>query len=346
MSRERNVLIRADGGLGIGAGHVERCLVLARGLRGAGARVDFLYAQLDAALEGRIDRGGFRRIRLGEPPQEQRAAALGVIAAGAYDVLVVDHYGVGYEDEAAFAAHVDKLVVIEDLPGRRHHCDVLIDQTVGRTAADYRACVPWGARLFLGADHALIREEFRALREKAAEKRSAMREPRNLLISFGGSNPDDVVVRLADLLVAHDVHKRFEIRLVQGLALDDASAAGLRERLGEGACIAGHVDNMHELVLWADVAIGAAGVSTWERCVLGLPTILVTVAANQTQIARNVIDRGAAFDGGGLELDEAALLSGLACLESEPERYREMSRNCFGICDGAGAERVCAGILQ
>ncbi len=337
------VRIRADGGVGIGAGHVERCLSLARGLRTAGAEAGFLCAQIDAPLRQRVEGEGFSVEDLPEAPRARLAATLAALEGAT--IAVVDHYGIGEDEEAAFARQVPCLVALEDLPGRRHHARVVLDQTFGRRAEEYAGLVPPGTRLLLGAEYALLRPELRELRA-AAEARRRSARARNLLISFGGSNPDGVVVRLVELLVEHDLHKRFEIRLVEGLALERADASRLRELLGEESCLSGHVDNMPELLLQADLAIGAGGVSTWERCTLGLPTIAVTVADNQAQIVRNVVAAGAALDGGGIALEEDAILGGLERLASDADFYREMAVRAFEVCDGAGVERACAAILD
>ena len=48
------------------------------------------------------------------------------------------------------------------------------------------------------------------------------------------------------------------------------------------------VDNMAEIMANSDIAIGAAGATTWERCCLGLPTIQLITAYNQEFIARKL----------------------------------------------------------
>ncbi len=40
---------------------------------------------------------------------------------------------------------------------------------------------------------------------------------------------------------------------------------------------------MAELMVWADLAIGAGGATTWERCYLGLPSITLVFAENQLE---------------------------------------------------------------
>ena len=42
---------------------------------------------------------------------------------------------------------------------------------------------------------------------------------------------------------------------------------------------------MAEVMTAADIAIGASGTSSWERCVLGLPTIQIIQVENQQDIA-------------------------------------------------------------
>jgi spore coat polysaccharide biosynthesis predicted glycosyltransferase SpsG len=45
---------------------------------------------------------------------------------------------------------------------------------------------------------------------------------------------------------------------------------------------------MAELIVDADLAIGAGGANTWERCSLGLPSLVVAVADNQIRAARDI----------------------------------------------------------
>ena len=45
---------------------------------------------------------------------------------------------------------------------------------------------------------------------------------------------------------------------------------------------------MAELIVDADLAIGAGGANTWERCSLGLPSLVVAVADNQIRAAQDI----------------------------------------------------------
>lgn len=55
------------------------------------------------------------------------------------------------------------------------------------------------------------------------------------------------------------------------------------------------VNNMAELMAKSDLAIGAAGSTSWERCCLGLPSIMVVLADNQNLIAKDLHNWGGAI---------------------------------------------------
>ena len=55
------------------------------------------------------------------------------------------------------------------------------------------------------------------------------------------------------------------------------------------------VDNMAQLMAESDLAIGAAGSTSWERCCLGVPTIQVVLAQNQVAIAQALSQADAAL---------------------------------------------------
>jgi RimJ/RimL family protein N-acetyltransferase len=95
----------------------------------------------------------------------------------------------------------------------------------------------------------------------------------------------------------------------------------------------------------ADLAIGGAGTSTWERCCLGLPSISIRLAENQSTIARNVAVAGAAVDLGDISsLDRLALVEAIRRLRDPPTR-REMAAAAARICDGLGARRAVGHLI-
>jgi RimJ/RimL family protein N-acetyltransferase len=93
---------------------------------------------------------------------------------------------------------------------------------------------------------------------------------------------------------------------------------------------------MARLMRDADVAIGAAGTTSWERCCLGLPAILLVLAENQRTGAAALADVGAALAVDSVEAVGPALQG----LLDDPEHLSRMSAAAFAIVDGRGTSRV------
>jgi spore coat polysaccharide biosynthesis predicted glycosyltransferase SpsG len=99
------------------------------------------------------------------------------------------------------------------------------------------------------------------------------------------------------------------------------------------------VRNMAELMADSDLAIGAAGTSAWERCCLGLPTLMIVLAANQSAGAQALNKSGAALlleDRGQLAIE---LQAGIRAL-LQPKGLQRMQEACRLVTDGMGAMRA------
>ncbi len=96
---------------------------------------------------------------------------------------------------------------------------------------------------------------------------------------------------------------------------------------------------MARLMLASDLAIGAAGGTSLERCCMGLPSVQVVVADNQRDSAAALQSFGAALtaEGEDLALEIKRLLDGVI---SRPQLMRSLSENAARLVDGAGSTRV------
>jgi UDP-2,4-diacetamido-2,4,6-trideoxy-beta-L-altropyranose hydrolase len=98
---------------------------------------------------------------------------------------------------------------------------------------------------------------------------------------------------------------------------------------------------MGDLMLSADIAIGASGATAWERCCLGLPSLITVNAENQQLIAKNLTDVGATINlGWHQEITIDTMANALEKLFNEPKTYLTMAENNLNCCDGLGASRV------
>lgn len=311
-----HVVFRVDSSLEIGAGHVMRCLTLADALRVNGSTCFFVCRAQPGDLISLIQQRGYEVLLLpvlstdpkdagegcsygqwlGLPwhkDAEQTLQALSVRKI-APEWLVVDHYALDERWERALHGGCLNLLVIDDLANRRHDADVLLDQTFGRKQADYQGLVNPGCELRCGVVNVLLRPEFDVWRERSFARRTAS-DLRRIFVNFGGVDKDnlsrEVVLALDECGLPSDV----VICLVLGHASPWVAETrqlllGLKHKVElRVAC-----DSIAELLAGCDLAIGAAGSSAWERCFLGVPTLMFTLADNQREIATRLASAGAA----------------------------------------------------
>lgn len=355
-----NIIFRADASLSIGTGHVMRCLTLARALHAQGATCRFVTRALPGHLAAQIEAAGFGVTLLPAPTgpapdtPPAHAAWAGVDWAtdaaetratlgNRPDWLVMDHYAFDARWQRAVRTEGTKLMVIDDLADRPHDCDLLLDQNLGHKARDYEKLVPEHCTCLTGPRHALLRPEFAQARASALADRAG-RGLRHLLITMGGVDPLDATSQVLRALQGADLPGDLRITVVMGPrapALEHVRA--LARELPRPTEVAVDVNDMADLMASADLAIGAAGSTTWERCALGLPTIIVQIADNQAGIARALSDAGGALNPGPLNAPKFAQ-NLQAALAEAPSQLGVMTARVADICDGDGTARVVAAL--
>jgi len=353
------VVFRADASLQMGTGHIMRCLTLAEVLKKQGAEVEFICRVHEGNLVECIELQGFKvhvlplsqntaiddglygSQWLGANQQEDAALCLPILEEIKPDWLIVDHYSLDQTWQSVLAECFTKRVVIDDLANRKHQCDVLLDQTYGRKASDYAGLVPKRSQLLLGSEYALLRPEFAEWREYSLQRRI---KPsfKKLLITMGGVDPDNVTGELLDALKGCSLPKELDIIIVMGSTAPHLKKVQHQaELLPYKTHVLVDVSNMAEVMANADLAIGAAGATTWERCCLGLPSILVVLAENQKDIAGFLKKQQAAIVISKNDIsNDLKLVEGISVAS-----LLNLSKNTRDITDGKGVLRVSEAML-
>lgn len=355
------VAFRADASVQIGTGHVMRCLTLADELTRQGHECRFVCREHDGHLGTLITSKGYGltllpvsshneplentqnyddyALWLGVSWQEDASQTLECLTQWKPDWLVVDHYALDSKWESALAHVVASIMVIDDLANRVHECSLLLDQNLGRVESDYDGLLPEGCQRLIGPGYALLRPEFSALREQCLSRRKNPQLKR-ILISLGGVDRTNVTGQVLDALSESTMPVSTELDIIMG-----ASAPYLDEirqqaaQLPFNATISVNVQDMAERMMLADLAIGAAGGTSWERCCLGLPAVLVVLAENQVSGATGLDASGAAVKIDDVEQLRATLPSALEEL-FESGRLELMSEAAAGISNGDGVFRA------
>ncbi|WP_271910678.1 UDP-2,4-diacetamido-2,4,6-trideoxy-beta-L-altropyranose hydrolase [Vreelandella alkaliphila] len=317
----QQIAFRVDASVQIGTGHVMRCLTLANALHEFGAECHFLCREHEGHLVEYIEAQGFQVYRLNPaspmeikslvstqdtplpyhvqwlevPWQVDAFACRPILELIAPDWLVVDHYALDARWEGAACPINTRLLVIDDLADREHLADMLLDQNLGRKKGDYTDLTPTHCRKLIGPKVALLRPEFAQWR--VANLARCLQKPKvtRLLITLGGVDKDNVTGQVLEALNDCSLPEKCEITVIMGATapwLDDVKIKA--NALSWPTEVVVNVNNMAQRMAEADLAIGAAGSTSWERCCMGLPTLMLVLAENQRDIAHALHKAGAA----------------------------------------------------
>jgi len=353
-------LIRVDASTTISTGHVMRCLTLADALAKKGADVVFICREHEGNLCNLIEKHGFDVHRLPAPAEgfeaekipfhagwlgtswqedaEQTSAIIKSLGIKP-DWLIVDHYALDHRWEEKLRPFVGRIFVIDDLADRKHDCDLLLDQNlVADMETRYTDKVPAECSMLLGPEYALLQPIYAELHDRIPPREGPIRR---ILISFGGADRDNLTGRAIAAILSLN---RPDIEVDVVLSGGSPYFSAIQE------CVAGHVNiRLHNTLptlapqmAKADLAIGAAGTTSWERLCLGLPALVISLAENQRPIADGLHREGLVhWLGHKDEVSEQIIREALTEL-IETGIDEKWSLRCYSTVDGKGVNRVCA----
>ena len=340
-----------------------RCLALADELQAAGAKCHFICRDHPGNLIAQIRQRGFTvsvlpTVTEAFPPHaltieadSNYAAWLGVdwatdaaqakvgVGSTAVDRLIVDHYAIDARWEQALRPLCRKLMVIDDLADRPHDCDLLLDQNLGRDVGDYSQLVPKGCTVLAGPHYALLRPEFAAQRDESLRRR-ATPQFKHLLITMGGVDQADATGKVLEALQDFQLPADLRITVVMGPHAPWLQRVQfLAKQMQQPTEVKINVNNMAQLMTDSELVIGAAGSTSWERCCLGLPTLIVVLAENQRNGATALEQSGSVRLLDSVDAIPHALRSILSLLVTTDALSQLSQKSCLAT-DGQGASRV------
>ena len=331
----KQVLFRADASYEIGFGHLSRCFTLANHFQNKGWKCFFAIDKI--TLESiSIFKENIINYFLVE--RKKFSDIKKIIMDEKFDIIVIDHYEINSAYEEKCANYVSKVVVIDDVANRKHFCDFLIDQNLGREVADYKNYVPSKCKLLLGSSYFLLREDF--LKKRYRKKNKNYESQLKIFVCFGASDFHDITSKV--ILICDQLKFKFQLIIVMSSMspnLTKIKSIALKNPKNIKLYI--DTQNVKELMESSDFAIGACGVTAWERCYLGLPSICIITAPNQNFIYDNLLKKGLIIGAGAWNnLSKNDLLNQIILLSLDLKLRNNISSNCKNLIDGLGPSRV------
>lgn len=354
------IIIRTDASTSIGTGHVIRCLTLAEALRDKGASVSFICREHEGHLCDLIKERGFvvhglckgadpvspsteydpyHALWLGVSWEEDAKETAGIISSmnKKPDWLIIDHYALDERWEKHLRPYVNRIFVIDDLADRIHDCDLLLDQNLAeRMETRYNKKVPSSCGKMLGPEYALLQPIYGELHDRIPPREGPIQR---ILIFFGGVDLNNLTGMALSALMKLSYP---DIKVDAVISEKSLFYNAIRDQATGRPDIILHsnLPSLAPLMAKADLSIGAAGTTSWERLCLGLPAVVVTTAENQIAIAQNLERLNLINWIGHVDsITEKMIYTSISEL-IENRRLRDMSFQCSQMVDGLGVARV------
>jgi len=330
----RLAVFRVDASVAVGMGHLLRCRTLAAGLADQGWRIGFACCSDALELAPWLRNDGCEIVTMPSEVSLEPDVMRHAWPSGA-DALVIDHYGRNDSYESACRPWARCVVAIDDVPARRHDADMLLDQTLGRTAGEYRDFVQPETQLAVGGDFILLRPEIRARQRKSADVPA---QARRMILTFGGTDTTNLSARALEALSDPRLAK---VSACLVLGPGNARYDELQAVAPAHVRIVVNPPDFPEIMANADMALAAAGTTCWELAHLGIPAILVTESPGI--VAQSLEAAGAArWLGREADVDAGMMADALTELAGDRAARQAMADAGQRLVDGKGAARAAA----
>ncbi|WP_322923981.1 UDP-2,4-diacetamido-2,4,6-trideoxy-beta-L-altropyranose hydrolase [Paenibacillus campi] len=329
------IVIRVDASAQIGIGHVMRCLTLADMLtQSLSCHIIFICADhIPHELAAMIHARTYTLHLISKSTAQNRAweddadQTLQYISQYAVDWLIVDHYNLDEHWEKKMRNNVNHILVIDDLANRPHDCQALLDQNLHpEMNTRYMNKIPPDCRAFLGPTYILLRPEFQTYRKQ----RKKIEHCHTILINFGGSDPTHETEKLLHLLIKlPNLTQQLYFHIVAGPA--NTRREQIRQLCSKlPSAVYYEQADMANLLLHTDLAIGAGGITMWERCFMGVPSGVIIVADNQLESVHEAERLQFIWNLGKSDtLNEQYLMNWLEHIVQNIEELRKKQQQCI-----------------
>jgi UDP-2,4-diacetamido-2,4,6-trideoxy-beta-L-altropyranose hydrolase len=335
------LLIRADASLKIGTGHVMRCLALAQAWQHNGGPVIFAALNtLPTALIARLEAEGMAvhllSVEPGSAEDAQQTIALARAAGGA--CVVVDGYHFDAEYQRRIKDALLQLLSIDDNGHAKHYsADWVLNQNIHADEHLYSSREPY-TRLLLGTRYVLLRREFWKWQ---GWRREVTTPAHNVLITMGGSDPNNMTLRIMEALSSVALDSLNVVIVIGGSNPHYEMLHAAAQHSRHSIRLESNVASMPDLMAWAEIAISASGSTVWELLFMGVPSIVIAAADNQRPIAESLAQNGVSINLGWHEhFTPEGLATALNDLTINKPLREQMTRLAQHQVDGRGSTRL------
>jgi UDP-2,4-diacetamido-2,4,6-trideoxy-beta-L-altropyranose hydrolase len=340
-----NIVIRVDSSTIIGSGHLSRCLAFALRLRDRGHDVQFICREYEGNLNYLIEAKSFKVLPLKDSKfdtiSDARETQNLMAKIGHIDWVITDRYDINENWDNAVLSTGSKIFAIDDVAVKKRNCNILLNQNHWPGVGDiYKPLIPSTCKLLSGPKYYLLNQVYADIQKSLTDTGISKSNTNNILISFGGSDIYEAGLKVLNSMIQHDF-SNFNGTLIAGYNNPSLPALQLVAEKTGWLTVIESVHNMANLLQDTNLAIGAYGVSTYERMALGVPSLILSLTENQDKFARILDEDGYAFNLGLIhDFNASKFIDKLHKILSVDDLLQKIRVAGMALVDGLGCDRV------
>ncbi|WP_185819456.1 UDP-2,4-diacetamido-2,4,6-trideoxy-beta-L-altropyranose hydrolase [Salibacterium salarium] len=281
--KKNRLLIRADSSEVIGSGHIMRCIAIAQSWIFTGGEVTFCCKVISQKLRKRLITEGFNVYMISESDIEigsvQDGKCLRLLSEELNaDTVIIDGYHFGEEFQKELSKRESTFIVLDDfVHSSFYYADIVINRSLKALDYDYSNKLP-KTQLLLGPEYTFLRREFKKYSDL---KKKISENPRNIMVTFGGADPQNATSLVVDAL---NVIKELRLNIKILIGSDNPHLNTIKQK---SVCSHHEIEIIKDqkdvsvVMNWADMAITAGGTTMNELLFMGVPSISIKTAPNQ-----------------------------------------------------------------
>ncbi|MBU1862877.1 MAG: UDP-2,4-diacetamido-2,4,6-trideoxy-beta-L-altropyranose hydrolase [Candidatus Omnitrophica bacterium] len=325
MKLEKKIVLRCDGGVQIGWGHIMRCLHLSQWLKGK-HKLYYVINQ-DAAISEFIKKKGFPVFEISERQDEAKyeEKVLNTILALEPHMVINDICNTTSTYMQTFKSKNIKMVNFDDTSNNAKMAQVVVD--ANRKEKEGKCFGP--SFIVLSSLYAKLSKKVRTIRKKV----------RTIVVTLGGSDPNNLTEKTLRAL-EKKVPKHIEIQVILGSSYQFKQCLE-KWTYVENIVFFENVNDVSVFLLNADIAVVGGGITMYESLCVGTPTVVLSQNKAQAKNARRMERKSTVINlGDGGKISEKKIIRKVTALIDSFDERKKLSSRAKQAIDGKGIFRV------
>lgn len=266
------------------------------------------------------------------------------------DWLIIDHYAINEKWENKVSPYVKNICVIDDFTNRKHNCNMLINQQITQEEGiiKYKNIINPNCKIYCGNNYLLLHPKY--FKYCSIEKNDEKHFLERINIFMGGADTYNITEKIIDVCYKFNQEQQQENKIIFDIIIGKSNKyyKQIQEKLNKLNYISSENENKNvtyfnlyynlefigDLFEKADLCIGAPGSTSYERCLMKVPSLCICIAENQKIVLDKFIESNTIKYLGTIEdnyLDN--LIYYLNYLQKNNNELKIMSLNCQKLID-------------